>query len=224
MSKTITLPKVIASIITLALILILSYSVLAADATTPATTRKDSVQQRVEKRKENVADKITAMKERVATREATLKTRLAAFKDKQKAQVVERINKSLNSINQKMTGQMLKHLERMASILTKLEARVNSAKPDVKDVTSAREAISDAKAAIDSATAAVSSQAEIDYTITVSSETRAKTDVQKVREQLHNDLKTVRQLVVEAKQAVAKAIRVAKSGPSTVKEGTPSGR
>lgn len=224
MIKTIILPKSAAILITLGLILALSYPVFAQTATSTGTTRKEKVQEKVEKRKENVADKITAMKERVATREAALKTRLATFKDKQKAQVVERINKSLNSINQKMTGQMLKHLERMASILTKLEARVNSAKPDVKDVTSAREAIADAKAAIDSATTAAVAQAEIDYTITISSETRAKTDVQKVREQLHNDLKVIRQLVVEAKQAVAKAIRVAKSGPSTVKEGTPSGR
>lgn len=211
MSKTAVLPKYIAVLIALALALTLSYPAFAQITATPeGVTRKEKIQ------------------DKIATREAALKTRLAAFKDKQKAQVVERINKSLNSINKKMTGQMLKHLERMASILTKLEARVNSAKPDVKNVTAAKEAIADAETAIDLATEAVSSQAEKDYTITVSSETKVKGDVQKVREQLHNDLKTVRQLVVEAKQAVAKAIRVTKSGPvpggTGLKEGTPSGR
>ena len=216
------------SLISFVLLLALSYPVLAQDATAPATTRKEKIQTRVETtrdaRKENAADRVTATKERVATKEAALKARLEAFKDKKKAEVVEKVNKNLNNINQKMTGQMLKHLERMTSILTKLEARVNSAKPDVKNVAAAKAAIADAKASIASASAAVSSQAEIDYTITISSETKVKGDVQKVREQLHTDLKAVRKLVIDAKQAVANAIRVAKSGPSNVKEGTPSGR
>lgn len=207
MSKTAVLPKSIAVLIALALALTLSYPVFAQITATPTdVTRKEKIQ------------------EKMATREAALKTRLAAFKDKEKAQVVETINKNLNSINQKITAQLLKHLQKMTSILTKLEARVNSAKPDVKDVAAAREAIADARAAIDTATLAVGAQAEIDYTIKISAETRAKTDVQKVREKLHNDLVALRQLVIEAKQAVAEAIRVAKSGPSSVKEGTPSGR
>lgn len=210
-------------LILLSLLLFAAYPVLAQDATTGAT-RKEKTRERIEVRKENVADRVTATKERVATKEAALRVRLEVFKDRKKAEVVERVNKNLNNINKKMTGQMLKHLQRMTSILNKLEARVNSAKPDVKDVASARKAIADAKASMASASAAVQAQAENDYTITVSSETRAKTDVQKVREQLHNDLGALRQLVVEAKQAVAKAIRVAKSGPSNVKEGTPSGR
>lgn len=219
MSRTITLLKVVASIITLALILVLSYPALAQDATTPASVRKDRVQQKA-------TDRVTAIKERVATKEAALKARLEAFKDRKKAEVVDRLNKNLNNINKKMTEQMLKYLDRITAILTKLETRVNSAKPDVKDVTAAKEAIADAKAAIDSATEAVKIQAEKDYTITISSESKARTDVQKVREQLHTDLKAVRQAVVDAKQAVANAIRVAKSGKIEVpgKEGTPSGR
>lgn len=219
MSRTIILPKVVISIITLALILVLSYPVLAQDATTPASVRKDKVQQKA-------TDRVTAIKERVATKEAALKARLGAFKDKKKAEVVDRLNKNLNNINKKMTEQMLKHLDRITAILTKLESRVNSAKPDVKDVTAAKEAIADAKSVIDSATEAVKVQAEKDYTITVSSETKAKGDVQKVREQLHADLKAVRQMVVDAKQAVANAIRVAKSGKLDLpgKEATRSGR
>lgn len=226
MSKTAILPKSAAILITLALLLALSYPAFAQTATSTGTTRKEKIQDRVETRKENVADRVTAMKERVATKEAALKARLEAFKDRRKAEVVDRLNKNLNNINKKMTEQMLKHLGRMTSILTKLEARVNSAKPDIKDVTAAKEAIADARAAIDSATEVVKAQAEKDYTITVTSEGKARTDVKKVRDVLHADLKAVRETVVKAKQAVANAIRVAKSGKVEIpkKEGTPSGR
>lgn len=225
MSKIISLPKVIASIITLALILLLSYPVMARDATS-STTGKDVIQKRVDTRKENTADRVTVMKERAATKEAALKVRLETFKDRKKAEATDRLNQNLTSLNKKVTEQMLKYLDRMRAILTKLEARVNSAKPDVKDVSTAKEAIADAGAVINSATAAVSSQAEKDYTITVSSETKVKGDIQKVRVELHTDLKTIRQMVVDAKQALANAIRVAKSGKQDlpVKEGTPGGR
>lgn len=160
------------------MLLMVAYPVLAQDATTGATR-----------------------KEKVATREAALKAKLERFKDKTKAQVVDRINTNLNRINQKQTAQMLKHLDKMSTILGKLEA----------DVTTTKEAIA-------TATAAVKLQAEKDYTIAISSEKTVKKDAQKTREQLHNDLKVVRVQVIDAKQAVANAIRLER------KEGTPTGR
>lgn len=203
----------IAFIISIALILGLTYPVLAQDATTPATTRK----YRIETRKE---------KERIATKEAVLKAKLEKFKDKKRAEIADRVNTNLNRINQKQTEQMLKHLDRMSTILGKLEERVRKGTPDIKDVTLAKAAIASAKGSIAAATASVKLQAEKDYTIAVSSEGTVRKDAQKTRVQLHNDLKAVRVQVIGAKQAVSNAIRVAKSGKVEVpgKEGTPSGR
>lgn len=158
----------------------------------------------------------TNLKEKIATREAALKAKLQAFKDQKKAEITERISNNLNRINAKRTEQMLKHLDKMSALLDKLETRV-----------AAKSAIADARASIASAKAAVKTQAGKDYTLTVTSERKAREDAQAVRDRLHQDLQAVRKQVVDAKQSVANAIRVAKSGKIEVpgkKEGTPSGQ
>lgn len=164
-------------------------SVLAKDAT-PSTTRKERFQDRIE-----------TGKVKMATREAALKAKLERFKDKKKAEIADRVNTNLNKINQKQTAQMLKHLDKMSAILDKLEARKT-----------ANAAISAARSSITSASSAVKLQADKDYTLTVSSETKVKADAEKVRDLLHQDLQAVREQVIEAKQAVGTAIRGAKSG------------
>ena len=219
----------------------ISYPVWAEDATSSTTrkdrikerieTRKENIKERVETRKENVAQRIDSRKAAMASREAALKAKLDAFKDKRKAEITERVSTNLNKINEKHTQMMLKFLSRASEILTKLENRVNQATTDVKDVTAAKTAIEEAKNSIASAEAAVNAQADKDYTIAVSSENRVRVDAQSQRKKLHDDLKAVREQVVAAKQAVANAIRVAKSGkvesPSTssgLKEATRSGQ
>lgn len=213
MSKTIFLPKAVASILALALILALSYPVLAADSTPSSSTRTD----KIEARKANIQERIASVKERIATKEAALKTRLDAFKNKQKAQIAKRINTNLANINEKITKAMDRHLEVMSGILDKLEARVNANTPDIKDPAAVRSAIAEAKDAIATATAAVDAQAEKDYVLEATSEATIRQDMQGVKEQLRTDLKAVRQLVIDAKQKVANAIRVAKAN---VKKGS----
>jgi len=223
----------IAFLICLASIAILVNPTFAKDATSPATrreaikekveTRKAAITEKIETRKENVANKISAMKERIATKEAAFKARLEAFKDKRKAEIAERVNTNLNKINKNHTDQMLKHLEKMSELLDKLEARVNSVGPDVKDPVVAKAAIADSRAKIAAATATVTAQSEKDYTLTITTESKVKADAQKMRDQLRADLQTTRQLVIDAKQSVANAIRNAKSSAG-MKEGTASGQ
>lgn len=179
-----------------------------------------------ETRRGNIQDKLAAIKERIASKEAVLKARLEQFRDQKKAEITQKISNNLNRINQKHTQMMLKFLDRMSVILGKLEVRVNSSTPDIKDAEAAKGAIASAKNAIASASAAVNVQAEKDYTILVTSESRVKTDVQAARRLLHDDLKAVRRIVIAAKQAVANAIRVAKSGKVEIpgKEATQSGQ
>ncbi|MBI2020646.1 hypothetical protein HYS94_04480 [Candidatus Daviesbacteria bacterium] len=121
---------------------------------------------------------------------------------------------------------MKKHLEKMNIILGKLEDRVNSNSPDIKNTSLAQDAIASASAAIASASAAVDAQAANDYTLVITSESTVRTEAQAMRQKLHDDLQIVRRLVIAAKQAVANAIRVAKSGKLEVpgREATGSGQ
>lgn len=165
-----------------------------AQESTKAATRKEKIQQRVE-----------VKKEAMATRAAALKEKLKTFRNQKKASAAARISDNLNRINDKQTSQMLKHLEKMTSILNRLEERVSTVDTAV------------AKAKIASSEAAVKAQAEKDYTLSLSSESKARVEAQALRQKLHGDLKAVRQTVIDAKQAVAAAIRAAKGG---VKNGT----
>lgn len=187
------------------MILISAYIAFAKEATT-STTARDKIQERIDANKEKVevkkeatAQRIATVKEKMATREAALKAKLDKFRDKKKAETVNKVNANLNQINQKQTEQMLKHLDKMSALLTKLETQKGS---NVESST--------ANAAIASASAAVKVQAAKDYTLTVASESTVRKDAKKIRDALHTDLRNVRKLVIDAKQAVANAIRTAR--------------
>lgn len=215
--------KITAALISSLFLAIFTNIAFAEVATAPGTTRINKNQERLDTRKVNIAQRVEVMKEQVASRAANLKAKLNAFKDKKKAATAERVNVNLNRINQNQTDQMLKHLGQMSGILDKLETRVNSATPDIKNPAVAKTAIVASRTSIASATAAVKAQAAKDYTITVTSESTVKKDAEASRNKLRTDLLDVRKQVIAAKQSVSNAIRVAKSGQAE-KEGSASGK
>lgn len=158
---------------------------------------------------------------RIASREATLRTKLQAFKDKRKAEIAERVNDNLNKINQNQTDQMKKHLEKMSTLLDKLEVRVNEASPDIKNITDAKTAIASARAIIATTSATINEQAEKDYTLQVTTESKIRAEAQSKRDLLHKDLQAARKIVINAKQSVSNAIQIARSGVN-IKEGSNS--
>lgn len=166
-------------------------SITAKQATTAAVQKRQALDQ-----------KIAAGKDKLATREAALKAKLEKFKDQRKAKVAERISANLTTINQNQTRLMQSHLTTMLTILEKFGRRTSG--------TSA--AILTARSTIASASAAVSAQAQKDYTLAVSSESKIKTDAKAQREKLHTELFELKKLVRDAKKAVSDAIRTAKSG------------
>ncbi|MBI2329796.1 hypothetical protein HYU94_00170 [Candidatus Daviesbacteria bacterium] len=190
--------------------------IFAQDATNGATRKPAlkpaAIQQKINVRQDKVDNRIAVLQEKQASRTAALKAKLEKFKDRKKAEVAERVNTNLNKINQNQTSQMKKHLNTMSAILDKLEAK-NPAK--------ALAAIESARNTIATTSAAVQAQAEKDYTIQISSESKVRLDAKAQRDKLHKDLQETRKLVRDAKRSVSDAIREAKSGP---KEATESGQ
>ncbi len=173
-------------------------------------------------------NRLAIIKDQMATREAALRLKLQSFKDQKKASAAARISTNLNQINQNQTSQMRRHLELMSVILDKLEARVNKPTPDIKNQVAARAAIASTRMMIATASAAVSTQAQRDYTIQVTSEAKIRLDAQAMRNKLHTDILTLRKIIIDTKQSVANSIRIAKSNssenPEPKKEATTSGR
>ncbi|OGE38996.1 hypothetical protein A3F00_01780 [Candidatus Daviesbacteria bacterium RIFCSPHIGHO2_12_FULL_37_11] len=185
-------------------------------ATRPGQIKREVVKERVETRKEIIADrkenittKLDGLKIRIASKEASLKLRLNKFKDKTKALIVEKVSTVLNNINENRVTHSNRFLENASRILNKLQERVSNAASNGKDAASANAAISSARAKIASASAAVASQSAKEYTLSVSSESAAKAEIKATRDAFHGDWQSVRALLIDAKQAVANAIRVA---------------
>lgn len=225
--------KASAFFVALSMLAVVIYPALAEDGTSsavrPAVRKNQLVQERIEAKKENIESKIATLRGKIASKEAALRLRLQEFRDKKKAEIAERVNINLNKINQNRTTQMQKHLDKMSEVLDKLENRVNQAKPDIKDPAAARVAIAAAKLSISTASASVSAQSLKDYTIIVTTEGRIGVDAKIQRDKMHTDLVALRRLVIDARQTVSNAIRVAKSGRLTPefepgKEGTSSGQ
>lgn len=182
--------KLIAAILSFLVFSSIAFSlVYAQTATSPATLR---------------TTKLDNLTERSATREANLKAKLLKFKDQRKAQTTERVNTNLAKVNKNRTDMMMVHLDRMSNILIRLEGRVGNITD--KDTTMAKGEIASASATIATAKEAVASQSAKDYTIELTTETNVRRDAQASRESLHADLRSVHQLVVDARQALSKAI------------------
>lgn len=180
---------------------LLSTTAFAKDST-PSGTRLP----KLEERAQNIQTRIENTREKIASREATLKAKLQAFRDKKKAEAVDRIDTNLNKVNQNRTGEMTRNLTKMSDILTKLDTYAGQASSSGKDVSSATAAITSAKAAVLTAQAAVTEQSQKNYTLTITSEAKAKDDATSARNQLKTDLMATHQKVVDARQTVAKAI------------------
>lgn len=156
--------------------------------------------------KSRVHDRIEDKKEKAASRSALAKEKIQRFRDKKRAALAHKINERLPEINQKRTGIMSNHLEKLNEIISKLESKVNEAASSGKDTSAAQNAITEAKSAISAAESAVAEQSQKEYGITVTTETKISEDAKSARETLHTDLKSVHDLVVAARQSVAKAI------------------
>lgn len=148
------------------------------------------------------------MQSEIKAKETELKTQVKKIKDIAKQQAVQKMYANLNDMNKRMTDQFVKSLNQLADVLDKIKSRTAKAQAagtggtggiDIKTV---QTAIANAENAIALARTAVQSQAGKAYSITVQSDTSAKLDVSKVRDNLKKDLKIAQDAVKSAREAV----------------------
>lgn len=161
------------------------------DSTSSAGSRRD------------VEARLQQIKDRIASRQAELKAKLNKFRDQKKAEIAQRVSDNLNMINKKRTSEMGFFLDKMSNILDRVEKKASES---ASASSSAQPAVVSARQAINTARTAVTNQSVKDYTLTVTSESKVRIDAKADRDRLFSDLKATRELVIAAKQAVAKAI------------------
>ena len=168
------------------------YPVFAQNDSTPSAGSRRDVEARLQQ-----------IKDRIASRQAELKAKLNKFRDQKKAEIAQRVSDNLNMINKKRTSEMGFFLDKMSNILDRVEKKASES---ASASSSAQPAVVSARQAINTARTAVTNQSIKDYTLTVTSESKVRIDAKADRDRLFSDLKATRELVIAAKQAVAKAI------------------
>lgn len=185
-------------VLSLTFALILVTPVLAQDRT--GSTAFPSVKQNTGTSRLSLSPE---MKDQIASREAVLKQKLQAFKDQRKAVVAQRISDNLNKVNKNVTDEQSRRLSKLSDILNRIEQRASAS----GSVASISATLTAAQTAIQTAQDAVTVQSQKDYTLTLTSELTAKTEVKTTRDKLFNDLKATHQLVLSAKDAVVAAFK-----------------
>jgi len=156
---------------------------------------------RIKNKREELKSKIEQLRER-------LKNQLREkIKNEAKEKIVDRVYQRINELNERMTNHYLNVLEKLEKILERIESRTAKAKLNNLDVSKVEEAINEAKVAILKAKEAVKNQAEKIYQPPeITNDETLKTKIGNLRQQLHNDLKSVESLVKQAREAVRKAL------------------
>jgi hypothetical protein len=182
-----------------------------------------------EKRKtfeKSVSTKREEAKAELTEKKEAFQEKLSEFKDERKQQVLTYINDKLTTLNKNRTDKMTEQLKKMSEVIEKMRTRTDAAKAEGKDVSSVDTALTAAETALSSAQAAVTAQAGKTYTITITTEDKAKTDAISAMKTLEGDLKGVFAQVTIARQSLAKAISAlaqvtGKTEPTVTPGGTP---
>lgn len=179
-----------------------------AEATAPGTLKerrtevREAARERWEELKTNRESKREEVKTNVQAKREEVKAKAQSMRDERKKLVVERVQEKLGNVNEKRTDHFLKVLERLSTILDKIQSRTEKAKTEGKNVTAVETIIASARTAIITAESAVNVQTAKTYQITVNDDTTARNDVGAITKQLQEDLRGVQDVVKAARDAV----------------------
>ena len=172
---------------------------------------KEAAKERWEELKANREAKREEVKANVQAKREEIKAKVQSMRDERKKLVVERVQTKLGEVNGRRTDHFLKVLERLSTILDKIQSRTEKAKTEGKNVTAVETAIASARTAISTAQTAVNTQKAKTYEITVTDDTTAKNDVGAITKQLQEDLRVVQDTVAAARNAVQNVFKEIKA-------------
>jgi len=151
---------------------------------------------------------------------ASFSASLQAIKDEKKKTLLETIQNRLTEINKNQTALLMRKLKRLNIGVEEMQKLAQKYEQDSgKDLSAVTSSLVAANEAIADGISIVTAQAEKTYIVSITSETKAKNDVGKVRIQLASDLKKVRDAVADARKKVGeafKALRNATGKPVTI--------
>lgn len=135
------------------------------------------------------------------------KQRIAQIRDERKKAIVEKINSKIQNANTRLTNKMTEALSKLAQILNGIREKAEALKAAGEDTAALDNAIAAAETAIIDAHAAVNAQVGKVYSANIiTDEANLKNTIGRMVSQFRLDVQSVHKKVIEAKQAVQKAI------------------
>lgn len=166
------------------------------------------VKENLPMRKENVDTRKEIRSEKQIIRSEKrqqFQDKITAIKDGAKKAIVERLDDKFTALNLRQTTRMKERLNRLGSVVSRLQDRITQLKANGQDTTSAETAIAEAQKAIETSMIAVDAQASKEYIPQIASESTLGQTVGATSNQLKTDLAATHKTVIVAHQAVVKA-------------------
>ncbi len=160
--------------------------------------RREEVKRVMEKKKEEV-------KRLLEEKKQEFEKNLLKIKDEKKAEIAKRIFEQFNQIKERNLEHFRTVFTNLDSILQKIKTRAEKASAYGVDTHSVSELVTSAGGSIRSGRTLIESLAGKVYSATISGEGALKTDLQKTRDELRNDLRNIQKSLKSAHDAVRKA-------------------
>lgn len=188
------------NILVSSLLLVSVISQNSADVNTTVNVDTDtstsvSVQNRV-----NTNEQVSSnVRVRLQQAREEFKQKVAELRDQNRQRLILNIDERIQTVNKNWTDHWSTALDRLDTILGKIETRLQNYDGDTTDIDSA---IVDAKDSIATARTAVEAQANKDYVIEITDDTTIGSQMRGLISQFHEDLTATRTVVNDAWQAV----------------------
>lgn len=171
-----------------------------------ATSSPQTIRDRIKTLRGERQQLITETREELAAKKEAFRAQIKTIKDLRKQLLTERIANKTASANTKLTDRMDRALDHLTEILAKVKEKAAAFKAQGKDTTALNQAISAAETAIAAAQTAVDAQKLKEYTANITDESILRNTMGQMVSGFRLDIQAVHKLVVDAKQAVQKAI------------------
>lgn len=205
----------------LVLITVLATSVVKAETleatATPLTTTEkteSSIRERLETGREARQEKMDAIradaKTKLEERKAEFKANLKNIKDEKKKVVLERMVGKFDTLNTKWTTHWKTVLDRLSSVLSKMDTRARNLSQEGVDITTYTRLSADAKDKISKASAALDAQTANTYVFEVTTDSALKGEVKNISTEFRQDMSSTHEMIRVARTAVGDTFTVLK--------------
>ncbi len=144
-------------------------------------------------------------REQITIKRQEFKTRALEIRDKNKQEIVKRIDNRITTLNKKHTERFTKLLDKLSSILDRIEVKSTELENEEVNVSEVDVLVQIARDAIEVAQNEVESQASKDYVIELDSESNLGQVVSAAFNEFKDDMAVVRDSVKVARDAVHEA-------------------